>query len=189
MEFCYKAFTPISAEQRENVIRKLNSLGLDAQSDDKDTQKAIDELEKGLTPEEVDVLTVMRSRRLVREDGFNMDSFVLNSVDGLKANMERGRLGLVKAEAVKLSKAQVGLTSFAAFSTFTAPVCRSSPSVSPKTQNSSWHLVPHASIYLLEAKRLTSIVFRCSLSITWRVRNPESCKRRCLPTTPKWTNS
>lgn len=49
----------------------------------------------------------MRSRRLVREDGFNMDSFVLHSIDGFKASMERGQLGLVRAEAAKFSKAQM----------------------------------------------------------------------------------
>lgn len=107
MEFCYKAFTPITAAQKDGVAKKLAALNLDAQSDDKQTQQAIDDLEKSLTPEENEVLTVMRSRRLVREDGFNVDSFVLNSIDGLKANMERGNLGLVKAEAVKFSKAQM----------------------------------------------------------------------------------
>lgn len=107
VEFCYKAFTPITAAQKDGVAKKLEALNLDAQSDDKQTQQAIDELEKSLTPEENEVLTVMRSRRLVREDGFNVDSFVLNSIDGLKANMERGSLGLVEAEAVKFSKAQM----------------------------------------------------------------------------------
>lgn len=107
MEFCYKAFTPITAAQKDGVAKKLEALGLDAESDDKKAQEAIDELEKSLTPEENEVLTVMRSRRLVREDGFNMDSFVLHSIDGYKATMERGQLGLCKAEAAKFSKAQM----------------------------------------------------------------------------------
>ncbi|KAK7709555.1 hypothetical protein SLS64_003613 [Diaporthe eres] len=107
VEFCFKAFTPITAAQRDTVAKKLEALGLDAQSDDAQVQGAIDALEKSLTPEENEVLAVMRSRRLVREDGFNMDSFVRNSIDGLSANLERGKLGLVKAEAAKFSKAQM----------------------------------------------------------------------------------
>lgn len=107
MEFCFKAFTPITAAQRDGVAKKLQALGLDAQSDDAQVQRSIDALEKSLTPEENEVLTVMRSRRLVREDGFNMDSFVRNSIDGLSANLERGKLGLVKAEAAKFSKAHM----------------------------------------------------------------------------------
>lgn len=49
---------------------------------------------------------------MVREDGFNLDSFTLDSVDGLSPNMERGKLGLVEAKSAKLNKSHLYSVSF-----------------------------------------------------------------------------
>ena len=103
MEFCFKAFTHVTPEEKDALVAKLKSYGLDARADDESTQKAIDEIEKNLTAEELQVLNILRSRRMVREDGYNIDSFTLDAVDGLSPNMVRGKLGLKKAESAKLN--------------------------------------------------------------------------------------
>lgn len=112
VEFCFKAFTHISPKQKDVLIQKLKRLGIDAEADDEATLKAINEMDKDLTPEESQVLDILRSRRMIREDGFNMDSFTLDSIDGLGPNMERGKLGLVRADTAKLNKSQLYSTSF-----------------------------------------------------------------------------
>lgn len=107
MEFCYKAWTPIATKHKDTVTKKIEALGLAAHCDGGKTQQAIDELEKSLTPEESEILAGMRSRRVLREDIFNINSFALNSIDGLRANMERGQLGLCQAESAKFLTAKM----------------------------------------------------------------------------------
>ncbi|KAL2147438.1 hypothetical protein VTI28DRAFT_9337 [Corynascus sepedonium] len=107
VEFCFKAFTHITPEQKEAVINKLKSLGVGQGDDDASIVKALSDVEKSLTPEEAQVLDILRSRRMIREDGLNTDSFTLDAIDGLVPNMERGKLGLKKAEAARLNKAHL----------------------------------------------------------------------------------
>ncbi|KAK3297914.1 O-methyltransferase-domain-containing protein [Chaetomium fimeti] len=105
VEFCFKAFSHVTPEQKEAVVNKLKSLGVTGQEADNDDAivKVLGEIEKNLTLEEAQVLDILRSRRMIREDGFNMDSFTLDAIDGLAPRMERGNLGLAKAEMAKLN--------------------------------------------------------------------------------------
>ncbi|KAH6624379.1 putative flavin-dependent halogenase/O-methyltransferase bifunctional protein [Chaetomium sp. MPI-SDFR-AT-0129] len=108
VNFCLKAFSAVTPEQKETVINKLQSAGLGDQThDDESIIKALNGLEKSLTPQEALVLDILRSRRMIREDGFNMDSFALDAIDGLTPRLERGNLGLAKAETAKLDRAQL----------------------------------------------------------------------------------
>lgn len=65
---------------------------------------ALDEIESHLTADELQILETLRSRRLVREDLFEMDSFTLDTIDGMAPNMVRGKLGLVKSEQATIDK-------------------------------------------------------------------------------------
>ncbi|KAH6851189.1 O-methyltransferase-domain-containing protein [Chaetomium sp. MPI-CAGE-AT-0009] len=108
VEFCFKAFTHVTPEQKEAVVSKLRKLSTNSEAGDDETiDNALGEIEKSLTPDEVQVLNILRSRRMIREDGFNMDSFTLDAIDGLAPRMERGKLGLARAESAKLSKAHL----------------------------------------------------------------------------------
>ena len=51
------------------------------------------------------MLEILRSRRMIREDPFEMDSFTLDTIDGLAPNLVRGKLGLVKSEQANVDKA------------------------------------------------------------------------------------
>lgn len=96
IEFCFKAFTHITADQKETLFEKLKKL--DAGTDDPASLKEIEDIEKKLTPDELEVLEVLRSRRMYIDEGFDLGSFTLDSIDGLAPNMVRGKLGLVKGD-------------------------------------------------------------------------------------------
>lgn len=106
VEFCFKAFAHVSFEEKEALVKKLKTLGLDGDAYDESNRKALDELEKKLTPEEQSILKTLKGRRMVRpEDSLNIDNFTLDSIDGLAPRLEHGKLGLTVAK-----KAQVSFT-------------------------------------------------------------------------------
>lgn len=90
-EYCLTALMKISPE-------KLESLQLGAGSDDEATAKVFEEFEKNPTPEQSQLLEIIKGTRIFNENAFNIDHFVLNSIDGLMVSLERGKLGL---QAVK----------------------------------------------------------------------------------------
>lgn len=99
VEFCFRAFAHVSFEEKEALVNKLKKLGLDGDAHDEKNRKALEELEKKLTPEEQSILTTLKGRRMVRpEDSLNIDNFTLDSVDGLAPRLERGNLGLKPAK-------------------------------------------------------------------------------------------
>ena len=78
VEFCFRAFAHVSFEEKEALVQKLKSLGHDADANDEANRKALDELEKHLTPEEQAILKTLNGRRMVRtEDSLNIDNFTL----------------------------------------------------------------------------------------------------------------
>ena len=105
MEFCFRAFTYVPPDKKDALFTKLKTLGLDAGSGDAVT-KDLGDLRQYLTEEEAQIVEILRSRRMIREDPFDIDSFTLDTIDGLAPNLERGRLGLVKAKKANLDKAQ-----------------------------------------------------------------------------------
>jgi hypothetical protein len=89
-------------------VQKLKSVDVDVDANDEQTAKAIDEIQKNLTPEESEALDALRGRKMLRhEDAINVDNFTKDSINGLVAVMERGKLGLKKGEAAKVSKASL----------------------------------------------------------------------------------
>ncbi|KJK64105.1 O-methyltransferase [Aspergillus parasiticus SU-1] len=112
VEFCFRAFAHVSFEEKEALVQKLKSLGHDADANDEANRKALDELEKHLTPEEQTILKTLKGRRMVRpEDSLNIDNFTLDSIDGLAPRLEKGNLGLSPAK-----KAEVKYTTHDALS-------------------------------------------------------------------------
>lgn len=103
VEFCFKAFAHVSFEEKEALVKKLKALGHDGDAQDEANSKALDEIEKQLTPEERTILTTLKGRRMVRpEDSLNIDNFLLDSIDGLSPRMERGKLGLQPAKRAEV---------------------------------------------------------------------------------------
>ncbi|PNP59076.1 hypothetical protein THARTR1_01324 [Trichoderma harzianum] len=104
VEFCFKAFAHVSFEEKEALVKKLKELGLDGDAYDESNRKALDELEKKLTPEEQSILKTLKGRRMVRpEDSLNIDNFTLDSIDGLAPRLEHGKLGLTVAKKAEVS--------------------------------------------------------------------------------------
>ena len=112
VEFCFRAFAHVSFEEKEALVKKLKALGHDGDAYDEANGKALEEIEKQLTPEEQVILKTLKGRRMVRpEDSLNIDNFLLDSIDGLGPRLERGNLGLQAAK-----KAEVKFTSHDALS-------------------------------------------------------------------------
>lgn len=107
VEFCFRAFAHVSFEEKEALVKRLKALGHDGDVHDEANSKALDEIEKQLTPEEQEILKTLKGRRMVRpEDSLNIDNFLLDSIDDLGPRLERGNLGLQAAK-----KAEVKFTS------------------------------------------------------------------------------
>ncbi|KAJ6032543.1 FAD/NAD(P)-binding domain-containing protein [Penicillium herquei] len=87
LEFCFRAFTYVPPEQKDALFEKLEKLGVGSRHTDPTAVKALDDIQKHLTVDELQVLETLRSRRLIREDPFEMDSFTLDTIDGLAPNL------------------------------------------------------------------------------------------------------
>lgn len=104
VEFCFKAFAHVSFEEKEALVKKLKELGLDGDAYDEKNRKALDEVEKKLTPEEQSILKTLKGRRMVRpEDSLNIDNFTVDSIDGFAPRLEHGKLGLVAAKKAEVN--------------------------------------------------------------------------------------
>ncbi|RSL93243.1 hypothetical protein CDV31_014803 [Fusarium ambrosium] len=66
------------------------------------TAKELEDIKTHLTPEESQIVEILQSRRMIREDPFDIDSFTLDAIDGLAPNLEHGNLGLVMAKTPRL---------------------------------------------------------------------------------------
>lgn len=108
VEFYFKACAHVSYEESGALIKKLKRLGIDGDACDKNNRKALDEIEKKLTPEEQSVLKTLKAHRMVRpKDSLNINNFTLDSIDGLAPRLERGQLlglpGLAAAKKARLN--------------------------------------------------------------------------------------
>jgi hypothetical protein len=108
VEFAFRSWITIDPAQKEALVQKLKSFNIDSDADDEQTIKAIDGIQKQLTPEESQALNTLRGRKMLRhEDIHNIDNFTKDSINGLVAIVERGKLGLRKSDAPKVSKADL----------------------------------------------------------------------------------
>ncbi|KAL9623323.1 MAG: hypothetical protein Q9160_002430 [Pyrenula sp. 1 TL-2023] len=95
IDFCLNAFNPLEAEKHKSVLEKAK---LAEQSQTNGGQLQTERIEK-LTPDELAILNTIRARQMLRtEDTLNIQNFSKNVVQGLRPRLERGQLGLVKAE-------------------------------------------------------------------------------------------
>ncbi|KAK6505858.1 hypothetical protein TWF481_007748 [Arthrobotrys musiformis] len=107
LEFCFRAFAHVPPEKKESVFQKLKHLGFSSGNDANAVHGNLEDLRKHLTPDEIEILEILRSRRMVRDDLFEMDSFTLDTIDGYAPNMVRGKLGLAKIEQAKIDPVRV----------------------------------------------------------------------------------
>ncbi|KAF5131118.1 Flavine halogenase aclH [Metarhizium anisopliae] len=105
LQFCFKAFTYVPPEKKDALFDKLRKLDSKALQDDAKQVQTLDGIEKHLTADELQILEILRSRRMIREDPFEMDSFTLDTIDGMAPKLVRGSLGLVNYEQAKIDKA------------------------------------------------------------------------------------
>ncbi|KID93747.1 Tryptophan halogenase, partial [Metarhizium majus ARSEF 297] len=105
LQFCFKAFTYVPPEKKDALFDKLRKLDSKALQDDAKQTPTLDAIEKHLTADELQILEILRSRRMIREDPFEMDSFTLDTIDGMAPKLVRGSLGLVNYEQAKIDKA------------------------------------------------------------------------------------
>ncbi|RDA89342.1 hypothetical protein CP532_6187 [Ophiocordyceps camponoti-leonardi (nom. inval.)] len=94
-EFCFRAFSYVPQKKKEVLFEKLDKLNGNGTT-------SVEEMEKQLTAEEMQIIEALRSRRLVREDVFTLGSFTLDTIDGLAPKLVRGELGLVRANKARL---------------------------------------------------------------------------------------
>jgi hypothetical protein len=101
VDFCMRAFQPVSPDEREGVHKKVEALSLNESTiSEAETQANQAALEAALTPDELSILNAIRARQMIRsEDTMNIDNFSFDTIDGLAPNMKRGSLGLVPAAA------------------------------------------------------------------------------------------
>ncbi|PMB71592.1 Tryptophan 2-halogenase [Beauveria bassiana] len=102
LEFCSKSFTYVAPEQKEALFKKLTKLGVNGEDSDVSWANGLGDLQHHLTADELKVLGILQSRRLTREDPFEIDSFTLDPIDGLAPSLVRGSLGLVKSEQARI---------------------------------------------------------------------------------------
>ncbi|KAI1776978.1 FAD/NAD(P)-binding domain-containing protein [Hypoxylon cercidicola] len=108
VEFSFNAYADIPPEQRYSLAQKLKNLKIEGSADEKKIGLALEEIKESLTAEESRVLDVLRSQRMLRhEDVINIGNFKLDCIDGLAPNLERGKLGLVKATPTKVDPTQL----------------------------------------------------------------------------------
>jgi flavine halogenase len=97
VDFCFRAFQPVSREEREAVLKKIESLGINetTPTDAEEKAKQVG-LEEALTADELRILNAIRARQMIRsEDTMNIDNFSFDTIEGLAPNLKRGDLGLV----------------------------------------------------------------------------------------------
>ncbi|KAF2420220.1 FAD/NAD(P)-binding domain-containing protein [Tothia fuscella] len=94
IEFCARAFAPVSASEKEAVLQQMEKLSLNENSED--NAEGLQELHAQMNDNERRIMDTIRGRRMLRsEDTMNIDNFAVDVVDGLQPNMVRGALGLV----------------------------------------------------------------------------------------------
>lgn len=76
------------------MLEKMEKLGLNDEGLDSKTKG---ELESSMSSEEIRIMNSIRARQMLRsEDTINIDTFSTDTIAGLTANLERGKLGLVR---------------------------------------------------------------------------------------------
>lgn len=91
-------------DRKEALFNKLAALNIQVDGDDVFAYESLDHVKAQLTTKEWQIVKILRSRCMIREDPFDIDSFTLDTIDGLAPKLQRGQLGLVAAARFKLDK-------------------------------------------------------------------------------------
>ncbi|PSR80246.1 hypothetical protein BD289DRAFT_455411 [Coniella lustricola] len=121
LDFCYKAFVYVPPERKEALFSKLEALNIRPILDGVLSNEGLDHVKAQLSDEEWQTVEILRSRRMIREDPFDIDSFTLDAIDGLAPKLQRGRLGLVAASRAKLDNRHFYSPAFLDESSFPYP--------------------------------------------------------------------
>ncbi|PWI64476.1 hypothetical protein PCL_09631 [Purpureocillium lilacinum] len=105
LEFCFRAFVYVPPEKKDALFEKLGKLGATSTKGELEGAGMLGEMEKHLSAEELQILETLQSRRMIREDPFEMDSFTLDTIDGLAPNLVRGGLGLIPSDEANIDTA------------------------------------------------------------------------------------
>lgn len=105
LEFCFRAFVYVPPEKKDALFEKLGKLGATSTKGELEGVGMLGEMEKHLSAEELQILETLQSRRMIREDPFEMDSFTLDTIDGLAPNLVRGGLGLIPSDEANIDTA------------------------------------------------------------------------------------
>ncbi|KAF3288769.1 hypothetical protein TWF970_005824 [Orbilia oligospora] len=103
LEFCFEAFTRVTSETKDSTPQDPKTLGFSSGNNTITSHRNLEGLRQNLTPNQIEILETLTSRRMIRDDRFEIDSHTFDTIDGYLLNAVRGKLGLVKAEQVKVN--------------------------------------------------------------------------------------
>lgn len=103
LEFCFRAFSYVPPEKKDALFEKLKQLDVESMGDST-TPTTLEDVQMHLTADEKQILEILGSRRMICKDPLEIDSFALDTIDGLAPRLEHGSLGLRKAEQSKIDK-------------------------------------------------------------------------------------
>jgi hypothetical protein len=94
LDFCAAAFDETQPEEKDRVLKEIMANGKGVM-DKAFTPR--DEVQKSFHSEELRVIDNIRARHVldIKSSG-KLDNFSVDVIDGMKVNLQRGKLGLVK---------------------------------------------------------------------------------------------
>ncbi|KAJ5688992.1 hypothetical protein N7462_003384 [Penicillium macrosclerotiorum] len=105
INFCFKAFIPVSKEQKEEVLRKMENFENINRNDESFHPRTRADFEASMSPDEARIMNTIRAREMLRsEDTINIDTFSVETINGLTVYLQRGQLSLVKPSGRKVKK-------------------------------------------------------------------------------------
>ena len=95
LNFCAAAFDQTQPEERESALQKLTSMGENIT--DGHLKNNVNIYKENFSQEELRVISHIRARRVMdTKSTFSLDNFSTDVIDGMRVNLQRGKLGLVR---------------------------------------------------------------------------------------------
>jgi flavine halogenase len=109
IDFCFKAFIPVSLAEKQAIVQRMEQLGIaDPSTSNEAYDRGVKELKSILSPEQMRIMHTIRARQMLRsEDTLNMDNFGTDVIDNLSPNLVTGSLGLVPPKDNRLAQPDV----------------------------------------------------------------------------------
>jgi hypothetical protein len=97
LDFCASAFDPAQPEEKERILQKLKSNGENINGHG--LKESTQSYQDNFSIEEQRVINQMRARKAIDiKSTFDLDNFSTDVIDGMKVNLQRGMLCLVKVQ-------------------------------------------------------------------------------------------